>query len=93
MLMSGQKELILYSTDACHLCEQSLFILKNIPQLVDIRLVVVDISESKTLFEQFGERIPVIKLKGQTRDLGWPSSALDVKQYLGSVGLMLGKEK
>ena len=84
---SDSRVLILYSTSACHLCEQAISLLNNMPEATEFTVVIKDISDSEELMERFDVRIPVILAEGQTRDLGWPFNAEDVKQYLYNEGL------
>jgi hypothetical protein len=58
---------VLYSTSACHLCEQALALLQ--PWLAQgCTLQVVDISESDELFERYGLLIPVLHLERSGRE-------------------------
>lgn len=55
-------ELILYTREGCHLCEQmqrELVILKDWPQFP---LRIVDIDEDPALRERFNEKVPVLAL-------------------------------
>lgn len=72
------KTLILYSTSACHLCEEAEALLQPVLAHISqatgqsIRLREQEISESAALVEAYGLRIPVIKLEGAAQELGWP---------------------
>jgi hypothetical protein len=45
---------------------------------------VVDISESEELVEQYGERIPVLRMEPEGKELDWPFTAEDVIAFLGN---------
>ena len=55
-------ELILYSTSACTLCEQTLDALLGMASLNGSHLEVVDIAEDPQLLALYAERIPVLKV-------------------------------
>lgn len=72
------KELILYSTVGCHLCEQALALIE--PVLDDkYQIVEVDISDSDDLMARYGIRIPVIARADNGTEIGWP---FDQQQFL-----------
>ena len=76
-----QSELILYSTGACHLCEQALELVQ--PLLGDrVRLRVVDISDSEELFQRYGLLIPVLRLAAVDTELHWPFGINDVERLI-----------
>ena len=66
--------LILYSTPACHLCEHAHALIAPHLAGLNIALETVDISESDSLIEQYGIRIPVVKFADSSQELGWPFS-------------------
>ena len=43
---------------------------------------LVDIAIDEQLFEQYGIRIPVVKVGGQELDLGWPFDEAELDRYL-----------
>lgn len=73
----AQRQLTLYSTDACSACEQAMDLLLALPALRGMSLVVVDVAASADLVERYGSRVPVLESNGQT--LAWPfdSQAVD----------------
>jgi hypothetical protein len=74
-------ELILYSTSACHLCEQALVLVQ--PVLGDkVRLREIDISDSEELFQRYGLLIPVLRLAAVDAELHWPFAASDIEQLI-----------
>ncbi len=72
-------ELILYSTGACHLCEQALRLLRPLVN-EDCRVQEVDISESAALCRRYGLLIPVLHLPATGAELLWPFSLADAQQ-------------
>ena len=73
--------LILYSTGACHLCEQALELMQ--PLLAEgCRVREVDISESDELFERYGVLIPVLRREDSGAELNWPFDLEEVKDLL-----------
>ncbi|MDX1319409.1 MAG: glutaredoxin family protein [Oceanospirillum sp.] len=76
------KVLNLYTTLGCHLCEQALAIVHPLVAEKGIELKLVEISESEALVEQYGIRIPVIRLEGREEELGWPFDQAAAEEYL-----------
>lgn len=82
------KSLLLYTTQGCHLCEQAETLLAPVLEYMNanfpdgIALQAVEISESPALVEQYGIRIPVIKLEGQAEELSWPFDEAIAFAYL-----------
>ena len=78
-----EPHLILYSTDACHLCEQAEALLA--PWVGQGLLVAVDdIAESDELFARYGERIPVLRRADTGAELDWPFDAAGLAEFLTS---------
>ncbi|MDX1489842.1 MAG: glutaredoxin family protein [Pseudohongiellaceae bacterium] len=78
------KELYLYTTLGCHLCEDAEKILQSVLSHLRMRdglsedalqLVPVEISEDENLVEAYGLRIPVIRFSHSSNELAWPFSA------------------
>lgn len=85
---NGQKiimiTLLLYTTECCHLCEQALNVLLNLEPVESFSLERVDIAASDVLIERYGERIPVLQVAPDGRELGWPFDAMQVRSLLNS---------
>ena len=81
--------LYLYTTLGCHLCEQALAIVQPVLAETSVEngviLELVEISEQESWVEQYGIRIPVIRLANQEEELGWPFDADAVVRYLARV--------
>ncbi|XOV89406.1 MAG: glutaredoxin family protein [Pseudomonadota bacterium] len=72
----------LYTTAGCHLCEQALaLLLESDPPL---EICEVEISESESLMQTYGVRIPVIRVDGSTAELGWPFDSESLAQFIHS---------
>lgn len=67
-------ELTFYTTEGCHLCEDAKALLQQLlaqnPERYQIE--IIDIADSDALIEQYGTRIPVVKVNIDNNDLGWP---------------------
>ena len=75
------RTLELYSTSACHLCDQALAIIKPY-EGKHFNLKVVDIADSDSLLERYGIRIPVVKFTDSEEELGWPFSNDEFASWL-----------
>jgi hypothetical protein len=71
----------LYSTGACHLCEQALDLLRSLAD-ADWTLDEVDISDSDALVERYGLTIPVLHREDTGAELKWPFDGEDVARLL-----------
>ena len=81
-------ELILYSTSACHLCEQAEVLLLNTVPHYRFILQKVDIAMDDALVEQYGHSIPVLVkvTKNATRiELFWPFDENKIIHFLSIV--------
>lgn len=75
------KDLTLYHTEGCHLCEEAEALLKlALSSRETFSLVKQDIALDDALFERYGVRIPVVSCEG--RELGWPFSSRTLLQFL-----------
>lgn len=75
------KNLILYSTVGCHLCEQALDVIT--PLLTEeYKLREIDISDSDALMERYGIRIPVIAREPDGAEINWPFDSHDFILFL-----------
>ncbi|MEM0955971.1 MAG: glutaredoxin family protein [Pseudomonadota bacterium] len=75
-------ELVLYSTRACHLCEQAEALLMPLVQR-GVLIAVDDVSESDALFHRYGMRIPVLRHGPSGQELDWPFALPAVEALLG----------
>jgi hypothetical protein len=77
------RNLVLFSTEHCSLCERALDILFSMPELRGGQLQVVDVADDEALQARYGERLPVLQ-GGAGRELAWPFAATDVARWLES---------
>lgn len=76
--------LILYTTSGCHLCEDAEAILNYCQSYYpDISWQSVEIADDEALVQQYGVRIPVIKLVATQAELGWPFDPGQVMKFVG----------
>lgn len=77
-------ELTFYTTEGCHLCEDAKALLQQLLAQAPERyqLEMIDIASSNELIEQYGTRIPVIKIVGENNDLGWPFDLNSLKKHI-----------
>ena len=76
----------LYTTLGCHLCEQALALLHRAQaQGIEFAICEVEISESASLMDVYGVRIPVVREQGATEELGWPFDDQALASYLTKV--------
>lgn len=73
-----QIALILYGTQACHLCEEAGAMLAGL----EIEAVHCDIVDDDSLLELYGVRIPVLKRLDTGAELGWPFDATAIARFL-----------
>ena len=66
------KQLILYGTSGCHLCEQAAELLAYVldEEIYDVK--EIDISESDVLLAIYGEKIPVLRRPDRNEEINWP---------------------
>ncbi len=79
----GQPDLVLYSTSACHLCEQAEALLMPLVER-GLLVAVDDVAESDALFARYGERIPVVARPATGDELDWPFTADDLARLLSA---------
>jgi glutaredoxin len=63
------QQLILYTTEGCHLCDEAEDLLKQLESVKEYELQLVDISFSGELMTIYGIRIPVMSLAGRLIEL------------------------
>ncbi len=71
-------QVILYSTDGCHLCELAQAQLDS----NNTHYKIVDIIDDVDLVNRYGTRIPVV-LNKDNKELGWPFELNELQQFLG----------
>jgi len=53
-------DLVVYSRDGCHLCEQMILALKHHQERVSFSFQVIDIDSCAELITQFNDKVPVL---------------------------------
>jgi len=69
----------LYSKQGCHLCDEALALLTNLPNNLTVN--VIDIVQETALTERYGKTIPVVQF-GTGEELAWPFNAEQISAYL-----------
>lgn len=70
----------LYTTLGCHLCEQALALLTELPIDLDIR--EIEISADEQLLDTYGLRIPVVAITGRNSELDWPFDVAQLAEFI-----------
>lgn len=78
------KELTLYSTVGCHLCDEAGLLLEQAAKSEQIVVTVVDISERESLVNEYGIRIPVVAQPEAKQELDWPFTLEQLQEWLAS---------
>lgn len=76
------KQLILYSTSHCHLCELAHVLVTEL--LGNIHLEIVEIANDEALLTKYGTLIPVLQRQDNKIELIWPFSTADILEFLNS---------
>lgn len=76
------KTLFLYTTSACHLCEQAEALISPMLESLKLELGLVEISDSDELMNRYGIKIPVLGLKQSTNELAWPFSKTEFVEFI-----------
>jgi|AntRauTorcE11897_2_1112592.scaffolds.fasta_scaffold38564_2 hypothetical protein len=84
--MTQRPRLWLYGTRHCHLCEQAEALVAPIAAAFGWLLEEPDVTEDDTLFEIYGERVPVLARSDRREELGWPFDTRMVQDYLMAPG-------
>jgi len=71
----------LYTTLGCHLCEEAEALLTHLQREgLHIKVTPVEIADSPELVDQYGIRIPVVRVA--ERELGWPFTLDTLRNFL-----------
>lgn len=76
------RELILYTTLGCSLCEKAKLEIWPVLEQFQLRLREVDIAEDPELMERFSTRIPVVGLGDSDVVCDWPFTSAQLKEWL-----------
>ena len=75
-------ELIIYTGDYCHLCEDAKELLRPLLEQKGLVLREVSIGSDKALKDRYGLRIPVVLLP-DGREKDWPFTAAQISHLIG----------
>ena len=74
----------LYGTSACHLCELAqAMIVAELSRRDEVIVEDVDISDSESLMERYGVKIPVLQ-HPEGRELNWPFTEEQLRKFLNN---------
>ncbi len=76
------RNLILYSTLGCHLCEQAKTLSEPILAGFGMGILEVDIADKDALMQHYGVRIPVLRDPYSNEELGWPFGAEELTDWV-----------
>jgi hypothetical protein len=78
-----RNSIILYTTSACHLCEQAEHVLERLQASGEVRLTVqkVDIADDEALLAAYGSRIPVLA-RQDGAELDWPFGEVELLRWV-----------
>jgi hypothetical protein len=88
--LSDTKTLLLYTTSACHICEDAKSMIWPLLPLMGYRLKEVEIADSDELLVRYGTRIPVVEREvsaaqlpeGVAVELQWPFTADQLIRFM-----------
>jgi glutaredoxin len=73
---SKPAEIILYTRQACHLCDDAKAVLEITGQRYALVLQVVDVDSNPDLADRYGMEVPVVMVDGRVRFRGRVNAAL-----------------
>jgi hypothetical protein len=74
-------ELVLFTTQGCHLCEDAHELLLSAAEKHPIQLHLQEIGDDDELVARYGIRIPVVLFPDCT-ELGWPFTEDELEQII-----------
>ena len=72
-------KLVLYQRDDCHLCDQALDLLAG-ARVPDFDSVFID--GDAELEARYGERVPVLRIENDGRELDWPFDSARLRAFV-----------
>ena len=72
------KHLTLYSTSACHLCEEAELLLTQ----SSVKWQTIEITDHEELLELYSHKIPVIYDSHNKKELCWPFNMADIQAFM-----------
>lgn len=74
------KNLYLYSTSHCHLCETAHALMMQLG--IVNKLKIVEIADDERLLARYGLKIPVLQRQDTLAELCWPFSEADIVKFI-----------
>lgn len=74
------REIVLYTTEHCSLCDAAIDLLLSLPEIRGCSLRTLDIATSDQLIVEFGQRIPVVAIGDAELDA--PFNAEKLREWL-----------
>ena len=74
------KQLYLYSTSHCHLCELAYALISQAAEPSNIN--IIEIADDKLLLAEYSLRIPVLRRADTYAELNWPFNLVDITIFL-----------
>ena len=74
------KQLNLYSTSHCHLCELAYSLVMQPSNNIEVNLI--EIAENEALLTRYGSRIPVLQRQDTQSELDWPFNETSIREFL-----------
>ena len=71
-------DFVLFGTEACHLCEEAEQLIHN----ASLSFEKHDIIDDAQLQRRYAVRIPVLSHTDSGRELGWPFSAEQLREFV-----------
>lgn len=72
------KHLTLYSTTACHLCEEAELLLNQ----AKLEWHTIEIADNDELLDRYSLKIPVLYDSATRKELCWPFSLSDISAFI-----------
>jgi hypothetical protein len=77
------KQLMLFGTLGCHLCEDAESIVKDcLPGRFEQMVELIDIAEQEQWQERYAIRIPVLYHPETQKELGWPFDQAELAVFI-----------
>ena len=74
------RQLNLYSTSHCLLCELAYSLVTQPSNNIEVTLI--EIAENETLLTRYGSRIPVLQRQDTQTELDWPFNETSIVEFL-----------